>query len=60
MNDNDIAYKLAMESAKKALKKKVTKEEALQDLVSAGILDKDGNFTGPYRNLAKYFKYTNR
>lgn len=60
MNENDIAYKLAIESAKKALKKKVTKEEALQDLVSAGILDKDGDFTGPYQDLTKYFKYTSR
>ncbi len=49
-----------MESAKKALKKKYTKEESLQVFISAGILDKDGNFTPPYQNLAKYVKYTNR
>lgn len=60
MNENDIAYKLAMESAEKALLRKVTKEEALESLVRAGILDRAGNFTAPYQNLAKYVKYTNR
>lgn len=58
MNENDIAYKLAMESAEKALLRKVTKEEALESLVRAGILDRAGNFTEPYQSLAKYVRYT--
>lgn len=28
-----------------------TKEEALASLVSAGILDEDGNYTPPYQEL---------
>jgi len=49
-----------MESIERDLKKKYTKEESLQFFVRAGILDRDGNFTTPYQNLAKYVKYTNR
>lgn len=33
------------------LKKKVSKESALATFVSAGILDKKGNFTTPYNDL---------
>lgn len=54
------AYKAAMEMFERELKKKHTKEESLQMFVRAGILDKDGNFTAPYQNVAKYVKYTNR
>ncbi|KAA2241370.1 hypothetical protein F0L74_15825 [Chitinophaga agrisoli] len=57
MNENDIAYKRALESAQNALKKKVTKEEALSSFMRAGILDKNGNFTEPYKELAKVFKF---
>lgn len=60
MNENDVAYKLAMESARKALKRKVSKHEALRSLIRAGILDENGNFTAPYQNLAKVVKYVNR
>lgn len=60
MNENDIAYKLAMDSARKALKRKVSKDEALRSLIRAGILDENGNFTAPYQNLAKVVKYVNR
>lgn len=60
MNEDNIAYELAMDSAKRALQRKVAKEEALASLVRAGILDKDGKFTAPYQNLAKYVKYTNQ
>jgi hypothetical protein len=60
MNENEIAYQLAMESVKKSLGKKVTKEEALRSLIRAGILDESGNFTAPYQELAKVVKYRNR
>lgn len=33
-----------------------TKEEALQNLIDAGILDKNGNFTKPYKNLGRYIR----
>lgn len=38
------------------LKKGVTREEALRSLMAAGILDKNGNHTKPYQNLAKAIK----
>ena len=56
MNENDIAYNLAMKFAKEELEREVTPEEALRQLVAAGILDKDGNFTAPYQNLARVVK----
>jgi hypothetical protein len=56
MNEYDVAYKLAMESIRKRLEKKITKEGALRDLIDAGILDKDGNYTTPYKNLGKAVK----
>jgi len=37
----------------KALKKGVTREEALRDLIRAGILDENENFTEPYKNLGE-------
>ncbi|MDD4992582.1 MAG: hypothetical protein PHR83_10145 [Paludibacter sp.] len=33
------------------LRKKVSKESALATFVSAGILDKKGDFTSPYNDL---------
>lgn len=56
MNENDIAYNLAIKFAKEELEREVTPEEALRQLVAAGILDKDGNFTAPYQNLARVVK----
>lgn len=41
-----------MELAQKQLHEKVSKEEALRSLVSAGILDEAGNLTAPYVVLA--------
>jgi len=51
MSEKDI--KNLMDLADQQLKKGFTREEARQSLVSAGILDKDGNYTAPYQNLAK-------
>ena len=42
------------ESGEKA--KHATKEEALAHLMSCGHLDKDGNFTEPYKHLAMVIK----
>ena len=51
MHDSDI--KRLQELAIEQLKKVFTKEQALEALVRAGILDKDGNHTEPYKNLGK-------
>ena len=50
MSDQDI--KRLQDLALGKLKKGFTREEALQSLVNAGILDEKGNFTKPYKNLA--------
>ena len=46
-------YDNLMELAKKLAQEKLTKEEALQRLMRAGILDENGNFTPPYASLEK-------
>jgi len=52
MSEQDI--KNLMDLADEQLKKGYSsREEALRDLMAAGILDKDGNYTEPYQNLAK-------
>ena len=53
MSEKD--YQRLMDLADELLKKthSYTKEEALRDLYNAGILDKEGNFTKPYENLAR-------
>jgi hypothetical protein len=50
MSNQDI--KRLQDLALNKLKKGFTREEALQSLVNAGILDEKGNFTKPYMNLA--------
>ncbi|HEY9257078.1 hypothetical protein [Chitinophaga sp.] len=47
MSDKD--YEILMEFTEQLLKKKVTKEEALQSFIQAGILDENGNYTEPYK-----------
>ena len=49
MTDKDI--KALMDLARKERTKKRTKEESLEALVRAGILDWNGNFTEPYKIL---------
>ena len=49
MNDKDFKYLL--EHAEEQLRKPVTKEEALQSFIRAGILDEHGNLTQPYIDL---------
>ena len=57
MTDADL--KLLLDLAESELKKKVTREEALQDFIDAGIMDKDGTYTEPYKDLAKVIKPIN-
>jgi hypothetical protein len=54
----DKEYQWMMDADKKFSEevKKMTKEEALAFLVSIGHLDKDGNFTEPYKHLATVVK----
>ena len=51
MSEKD--FKILEEFTKRLLETPVSKEEALEKLQSAGIFDKDGNFTSPYRNLER-------
>jgi hypothetical protein len=57
----DKEYERMMESDRKFFEevKKMTKEEALAFLVRCGHLDKDGNFTEPYKHLATVVKKIN-
>jgi hypothetical protein len=50
MSDKEI--KELTDLAKDRLKRKVSKEEALQTFMMAGILDKNGQFTEHYPHLA--------
>jgi len=43
--------KLLKELIERDRKKKRTKEEAMQTLISAGIFDENGNYTEPYKAL---------
>jgi hypothetical protein len=54
----DKEYEKMRESDRKFAEKvkQWTKEEALAFLVSIGHLDKDGNFTEPYKHLATVVK----
>ena len=52
----DADYKRLRDLAAELLKKPTTREEALQNFIDAGIMDKDGNYTEPYKNLAKITK----
>lgn len=51
MQDKQI--KLLKDLGNRLLKEKRSPEESLLSLQEAKILDKQGNFTRPYRNLAK-------
>lgn len=41
-----------MDLFERKAREKVSKEEALESLVRIGILDRDGNLTEPYKDLA--------
>ena len=54
----DKEYERMMDVMRKSAEKAkhATKEEALAHLMSCGHLDKDGNFTEPYKHLATVVK----
>jgi hypothetical protein len=54
MSERDI--KKLIDLAKKKLNETRTKKEALDSLISAGILTKNGNYTKPYRSLSRLVK----
>jgi hypothetical protein len=47
--DIENLHRIAIEARKRI----TTPEEALRTLVRAGILDKDGNWTKPYKHLGR-------
>jgi hypothetical protein len=51
MSDKDI--QLLIDLAKRKLREVRTPEEAMRSLQLAGIFDKDGNYTAPYKDLEK-------
>jgi hypothetical protein len=51
MSEKDI--KKLTDLAKKKLNETRTKKEALDSLISAGILTKNGNYTKPYKSLTR-------
>jgi hypothetical protein len=55
---SDKEYERMMDFLKKRQEeaRHATKEEALAHLMSCGHLDKDGNFTEPYKHLAMVIK----
>jgi len=48
--------RLLIELIERKRKERRTKEEALQSLIDAGILDEDGNHTEPYKLLGDAIK----
>jgi hypothetical protein len=47
-------YQRMMDLAVSLRQRKLSREEALQDLVDAGIFDANGNYTEPYKILEQY------
>lgn len=58
MSDKDI--KMLMDLAKKRLKRKSTKEEAMHTFVMAGILNWDGTYTDNYPYLQAWQAKNNK
>ena len=54
MNKEDIEN--LKNIAREKLRKGFTREEALQSLIDAGILDENGNHTEPYKHLGEAVK----
>jgi hypothetical protein len=49
----ELATKALEELADRLLKEKVSKEEAIRDLINAGILDSSGKLTKQYEMLGR-------
>jgi hypothetical protein len=56
MDDKDFQLLMDLFERLEKEAKTLTKEQAQENLYSAGILDKKGKFTKPYRNIGRYFK----
>ena len=54
MTDREI--QIIQDHARKKLTQRLTREEALLSLQRAGILDKNGNYTKPYKILERITK----
>jgi hypothetical protein len=52
---SDKEFQMLIELAEAELKKGCTQEEARRSLYDAGIYDKNGNFTKPYKHLEILF-----
>lgn len=52
MSDKDIQRLIDL--AHTLIERSFTKEEALESLISAGILDENGEYTKPYQELAQF------
>ncbi len=53
MDHNRKQVELHLELAKKLMAEKKSKAEILADFVRAGIMDAEGEFTEPYKELRK-------
>ena len=49
MNEED--YNILIAIVQEKIKKGVTREEALNSFISAGIMDANGDYTEPYKEL---------
>jgi hypothetical protein len=56
MSDKEYKRMMAFMKKRQEEAKRMTKEEALAHLMRCGHLDKDGNFTEPYKHLATVVK----
>ncbi len=52
--EEDENYNRLMQLAVSLKERKLTREEALQALVRAGIFDENGHYTEPYKILEQY------
>ena len=52
--DPDAQYERLLNHSKNLIGRKLTRERALQILIDAGIKDKNGNYTEPYKPLQEY------
>lgn len=55
----DENYRKLIEAFDRRLARRSTPEEALNRFVRAGIMDEDGNFREPYKDLEWYFANLN-
>ncbi|NML20596.1 hypothetical protein HHL16_06910 [Pseudoflavitalea sp. G-6-1-2] len=54
----DEYYRKIMEAFDRRMNEELTPEQALSKFVRAGIMDEEGNFREPYKDLEWYFANT--